>query len=385
MKFIGTKIVHAQPMTRFAYNQLRGWMVPADENPADDGYLVEYQDGGKPNVPGYAGYVSWSPKEQFENAYRSCSGVPFGLAMEALKLGKAIARAGWNGAGMFVYLVAANAYPATSRIAKAHFGTEPVPYNAYMALKGADGRVSTWAPSGTDAQADDWIILEPLDVMLEQPAPGSQVAPSSALPSMRADVDNVQLLGQLLAKAAPSPTKGPSVSEERINILVASLTYETARIPGTTSTVATARLPGGFVVAIGHEATVSPENFDAELGRQYAIATATKLAREKLWEFEGYVLASQLGRTLAEAPVLSSAAIQRQLAVKNLEDEGRPPHQVRVFEEKWDLDERLNRLQAFLVTPMFASLPDDEKHRMQEQAKIMGALSEVLAQRIAAF
>jgi hypothetical protein len=400
MKFIGTKIVHAQPMTRLHYNTLRGWTVPADENPADDGYLVEYQDGGAPNVPGYAGYVSWSPKLQFEAAYRQCAGVPFGLAMEALKLGKAIARKGWNGKGMFVYLVAANAYPATSRIAKAHFGNELVPYNAYMALRGADGRVSTWAPSGSDSLADDWIILEALDVVLDRDQvptltdvlPGSQVDPSMALPSIPADrvaesMDHAQLgmLGRLLAKATPAPTKGPSVSEERINLLMASLTYDTARLEGTTSTIATARLPGGFVVAIGHEATVSPENFDAEKGKQYAIATATKLAREKLWEFEGYVLASQLGRTLAEAPIVSTAALERANAVKQLEADGREPHQVRVFEEKWDLDERLEKLRAFLKAPYFARLDEAEQGRMTKQAEIMGALSEILAERIAAF
>lgn len=67
--YIGTKIVRAKPMTRAEYNQERGWMVPADENPGDEGYLVEYLDGGKPNHPGYTGYVSWSPKAQFDNAY----------------------------------------------------------------------------------------------------------------------------------------------------------------------------------------------------------------------------------------------------------------------------------------------------------------------------
>ena len=67
--YIGTKMICATPMTRQAYNNLRGWVVPADENPADDGYLVEYTDGGAPNVPGFAGYVSWSPKVQFEQAY----------------------------------------------------------------------------------------------------------------------------------------------------------------------------------------------------------------------------------------------------------------------------------------------------------------------------
>lgn len=67
--FIGTKIIRAKPMTRQAYNDFRGWAVPADENPADEGYLVEYVDGGKANTPEYTGYVSWSPKAQFDAAY----------------------------------------------------------------------------------------------------------------------------------------------------------------------------------------------------------------------------------------------------------------------------------------------------------------------------
>lgn len=57
--FIGTKLIKAVAMSRLAYNQLRSWTVPADENPNDEGYLVEYVDGGKANHPDYAGYISW--------------------------------------------------------------------------------------------------------------------------------------------------------------------------------------------------------------------------------------------------------------------------------------------------------------------------------------
>jgi hypothetical protein len=89
------------------------------------------------------------------------AGLDFGTALLALKDGKRVARAGWNGKGMFVYLVLANAYPAQTGAAKAHFGEGAlVPYNAYLALKGADNTVSTWAPSGSDALAEDWLIVE---------------------------------------------------------------------------------------------------------------------------------------------------------------------------------------------------------------------------------
>lgn len=68
-QYIGTKEVQATPMNRGDYNALRGWQVPENENPADDGYLVVYPNG-EPNIKEFNGYVSWSPKKQFEEAYR---------------------------------------------------------------------------------------------------------------------------------------------------------------------------------------------------------------------------------------------------------------------------------------------------------------------------
>lgn len=88
-------------------------------------------------------------------------GLDFGTALLALKDGKRVARAGWNGKGMFVYLVPAASYPVQTGAAKAHFGEGAmVPYNAYLALKGVDDTVSTWAPSGSDALAEDWLTVD---------------------------------------------------------------------------------------------------------------------------------------------------------------------------------------------------------------------------------
>ena len=85
----------------------------------------------------------------------------FGVALHALKSGKRVARAGWNGAGQFVYLVPANSYPAQTGIATSHFGADAmVPYRAYLALKTAQGDVATWAPSCSDVLANDWLVLE---------------------------------------------------------------------------------------------------------------------------------------------------------------------------------------------------------------------------------
>lgn len=73
VNYIGTKLIRAVPMNREEYNKLRGWKVPKDENPADEGYLVEYPDS-ESNHKDFAGYVSWSPKAQFEVAYTE---IPF--------------------------------------------------------------------------------------------------------------------------------------------------------------------------------------------------------------------------------------------------------------------------------------------------------------------
>lgn len=158
-KYIGTKTVSAKAMTRQEYNDLRGWPVPEDENPADKGYLIEYVDGGQANHPDYAGYISWSPEGVFERAYRPTTNMTFGDALVKLKEGKRVARSGWNGKGMFVYLVPANSYKAQTDAARDCFGDE-VPYNPYMAIKNVDHTVSTWVPSVNDALADDWMLLD---------------------------------------------------------------------------------------------------------------------------------------------------------------------------------------------------------------------------------
>jgi len=84
----------------------------------------------------------------------------FGEAIELLKQGKKIARKGWNGKGMFAYYVKENSYPTQSGVAIEVFPSGMVPYNAYIALKTANGTVSTWAPSTSDTLAEDWMVVE---------------------------------------------------------------------------------------------------------------------------------------------------------------------------------------------------------------------------------
>ena len=77
-KYIRCHVVKATPMTRGEYNAYRGWIAPANENAADEGYHIVYPDG----------YESWCPKAQFEAAGRPIDGMTFGQAIEAMKQGR---------------------------------------------------------------------------------------------------------------------------------------------------------------------------------------------------------------------------------------------------------------------------------------------------------
>ena len=147
-KYIGTKIIEAEPMSRGAYNEYRGWTIPADENPADEGYLVRYPDG----------YESWSPKPVFEEAYRQTDCMTFGLAIEAMKKGKKVARVGWNGKNQHIELASAISYknPDGAVVNAEHDAIG----NRAVAFCGTSGVQMGWLASQADMLADDWEIVE---------------------------------------------------------------------------------------------------------------------------------------------------------------------------------------------------------------------------------
>jgi len=157
--YIGTKLVKLRPMSRQEYNDYRGWTLPANEDGADLGYLVEYTDGGKPNDPRHQGYISWSPKAQADAAYRPADGLSFGLAIEALKMGHRVSRRGWNGKGMFLFLVPGSRFTVNHAPLLGIYpeGT-PIDYHAHIDMKTAQGEVVPWAASQTDMLADDWVV-----------------------------------------------------------------------------------------------------------------------------------------------------------------------------------------------------------------------------------
>ena len=79
----------------------------------------------------------------------------------------------------------------------------------------------------------------------------------------------------------------PRLSPQLIDSVIIGEDYYV--FPGTTLTVCCLKLRNGFTVT-GESASVSPENFDSELGRKIARSHA----RDKIWQLEGYALAERL-------------------------------------------------------------------------------------------
>ena len=91
-------------------------------------------------------------------------GYPFDEALRWLKYGRKLTRRGWNGKGMFIYLVRER----TMRIAETD-ETEPlvgvmaegaeIDYAVRVDMRYSDGRLGVWTPTFDDIFATDWNIL----------------------------------------------------------------------------------------------------------------------------------------------------------------------------------------------------------------------------------
>lgn len=148
-KYIGTKIIEASPAIRKGGTVYENDQpIPKSMDPEEDGYKVRYQDG----------YESFSPKDVFEAAYRETDCLSFGLAIEAAKKGKKIARRGWNGKNQYVELAERISYEnAAHEVINANH--EAIG-NKALAFVGTSGVQLGWLASQADMLADDWMIVE---------------------------------------------------------------------------------------------------------------------------------------------------------------------------------------------------------------------------------
>lgn len=147
--YVGKKRVNATLMNREDYNEFRGWKLPADEDGADAGYLIEDIDGSK-NTDSFDGYVQWVTLEEFARIYQQNNGLSFGDAIDEMKLGKKVCRKGWNGKGMFLY-IHVPIYKGSDEHTDC---TLP-----YIVMYTADLNLVPWLASQTDMLSEDWMIV----------------------------------------------------------------------------------------------------------------------------------------------------------------------------------------------------------------------------------
>ena len=149
-----------------------GWV--SKHNPIVGGYFVQYSDD----------YQSYSPAEAFEAGYTKSSAMSsrevireaiirpgtimsggpkrsFGVALHAMRDGKRVAREGWNGKEMFIFLVDGSTFKVNRPPLNKFYeeGTE-VNYHPHVDMKTADGNIVPWLCSQTDMLAEDWLIIE---------------------------------------------------------------------------------------------------------------------------------------------------------------------------------------------------------------------------------
>lgn len=150
--------VEAEPM-RFGefkskYPKSGGANVERGAN--DDGYVIFYRGGE---------YVSWCPKKEFEDVSRPCGVMTFGMAIEAMKRGAKVARRGWNGKGMYIWVMPGSTVSGCNQITDPHLAVidkdeGEIRFLDSIRMRTATGDVLTgWLASQTDMLAEDWAVV----------------------------------------------------------------------------------------------------------------------------------------------------------------------------------------------------------------------------------
>ncbi len=121
---------------------------------------VQFEDGRIVNI-----YPPLPDGEPVAYSFTRTNDMSFGQALEKLKLGKKVARAGWNGKGMFlIYVGGTSAVEPRAGSPYADLKVSPsgfVDINPHIDMKTATGEMQPgWLASQTDMLADDWLIIE---------------------------------------------------------------------------------------------------------------------------------------------------------------------------------------------------------------------------------
>lgn len=141
--YIGTRVVRAEPCEYRGNDPMNHGRI---------GYLVIESSGEE----------SWVSPESFYSAYSSRDAMTFGLAIEALKIGRRVARAKWIDNGLWIELVRSTNCAAGRAMAAAEPVARSEPRGDQQVVLRAAGNefISPWLPSQEDMLAKDWAVVD---------------------------------------------------------------------------------------------------------------------------------------------------------------------------------------------------------------------------------
>ncbi|MFT3964139.1 DUF2829 domain-containing protein [Propionivibrio sp.] len=143
-------------------NRFLGWDLPKDFAP-DAGISfkptkLSGQPGGWP--VGTNLLTAEQAKQMFEHVLQADIDMDFGMALDALKAGKKVCRAGWNGKGMWLQLVVPHSNrPPQAPTAMVLSLPDDVDTLPWIGMKTADDKFVPWLASQTDMLSEDWMVV----------------------------------------------------------------------------------------------------------------------------------------------------------------------------------------------------------------------------------
>ncbi len=85
----------------------------------------------------------------------------FSKALDLIKQGHKVTRAGWNGKGMFVFLVPGSVFKVNRPpLLGIYPEGKEINYRGHIDMKTADDMIVPWVASQTDILAEDWGLAE---------------------------------------------------------------------------------------------------------------------------------------------------------------------------------------------------------------------------------
>lgn len=131
--------------------------VKVEPMPREDaGFLINSITNAKPNTD--------FTEEQTTNEFIQTGNLTFGMAIEALKLGRKVARSGWNGKKMYLVHFSPVSHGLEMLTVYDKEEGTTLPLLPFILMKTADNCYVPWLASQTDILAEDYSIVNFSDI-----------------------------------------------------------------------------------------------------------------------------------------------------------------------------------------------------------------------------